>query len=206
MRSPGLRNALFCFVSGVLCGLLNAARCPNSLDGACPIAALQVFYGPEIGWAVWLDWINWVPGLVFGTLLSLAAVDWRQVDQRSRAAQFLIAAAIIYVLAGPLFFGTLLLTENLVSGEILWLLPAGFITGAFGALGLAVAARMLFPLPGHPKRALGWTALTAALGGVAGLAFVTVCFFGAAAIVAAWPLAFVLWQVPVGLALRRAAT
>ena len=113
---------------------------------------------------------------------------------------FALASAVIYLIAGPLFTRVLVWTQDMDSLGFIWLLPAGFAAGLFGGLGLALATKAVI---GQPRvvKTLSRLGLPAVVGGGAGMLFVLVYFFGAEVILAAWPAAFVIWQVPVGLAL-----
>jgi hypothetical protein len=202
MKSSTWRTIAFCLASGIICGLLNAARCPGGTQqDVCAIAALQAFSSADVDWRIWLDWINWVPGLVFGLMLWLSHLGW-MAGRRRPLITFALASAVIYLIAGPLFTGVLVWTQDMDSLGFIWLLPAGFAAGLFGGLGLALATNLVkrASLAAKPLSRIG---LPAVVGGGAGMLFVLVCFFGAEAILAAWPAAFVIWQVPVGLALMR---
>jgi hypothetical protein len=180
---------------------LNAARCPDFLETACPIGALQAFdQVPTL--LVWLDWVNWVPGLIFGALFSLSVFGWRQLEHRPRNVKLTLASGLIYLLAGPLFAGVLVSNEGSASDGLGWLMPAGLAAGLFGASALAASTRALAPSRLGVPETLLRIGTTGAIGAVTGAAFVTVCLFAGEAVFAVWPLAFAIWQIPVGLALR----
>ena len=84
---------------------------------------------------------------------------------------------------------------------IIWLWPAGLCAGLVGGLLLALAANQLL----CPSEAVGGpfrgTPLPAAVGALLGVLFVLICSYGEQRIFIAFPAAFVIWQVGVGLAL-----
>jgi len=204
MSSAILKTSLLCLVSAILCALLNVASCASSSDAACPIGALQFLAWPDIRFAVWFNWVNWVPGLVFGALFSLSAIAWQQPGQASRGVGFILLSGLIYLLAGPLFTLVLVGASPLHSERILnWLLPDGLITGLFGSFALSASARLLLRPADDSRSTAAWLGITALIGAVAGLAFVATARSASDSLAASWSLAFAVWQIPVGLALKR---
>jgi hypothetical protein len=90
------------------------------------------------------------------------------------------------------------------------LLAGGIITGLIGAAGLAMAANLLNRSPISLKGREAGPVRAAIVGAVAGLVFTMLGFYGGDNNLVFWPLAFVVWQVAVGLSistgLRRSAT
>jgi hypothetical protein len=195
-----LRVVAACLISGSLAGLLTASQCARA-ESDCHIAALQAFAPDPVLWTAWLHWINWLPGMVFGLLFALAALHWSPYYVR-RAALYALASAAIYMTAGLVFSIFLDIAGADEFALIVWIWPAGLSAGLLGGGLLALAARaLLFSAPSaageRPQRL--W--LPALVGALAGVACVWVCSYGEQQIRLAWPLAFVLWQVVVGLSL-----
>jgi len=87
---------------------------------------------------------------------------------------------------------------------ILWVWPAGLAAGLVGASVLAVMSNKLVrPADSAAGGAFAGTSLPAVVGAVLGVLFVWICVYGEQQILIAWPIAFSLWQIGVGLALMR---
>lgn len=98
MKSQTLKTALFCAISGIACGLLAASQCAN-LNDTCRVAAVS----GDQSWSIWLHWVNWAPGLLFGILFAVANVPQDRAVRARRVALYGVASALIYVLAGLIF-------------------------------------------------------------------------------------------------------
>jgi hypothetical protein len=194
---------LACLASAIIAGLLVASQCPRA-ETACHIAALQYLSSDPVQWTLWLHWANWLPGIIFGVLLSLALFPQGRIDW-SRALKFSAASTVTYVVAGLVFAAFLSIAAADELALIIWVWPAGFVAGLTGAALLTFAAASLLSTKGLPALSLGraWPPILA--GAVLGLLFVLICIQGEQQIMLAWPLAFAAWQVGVGLLLRRAS-
>jgi hypothetical protein len=199
-RTRTLRILTACVFSGLSAGLLAAAQCRDAMSN-CRIAALEAFSPETVAWTLWLHWINWLPGVVFGLFFALAALQWAPFYAR-RASLFSLVSGLIYVAAGLLFSILLDIAGADEVALVVWIWPAGLCAGLLGGLLLAIAAnRFLQPV----DAALGlWTGtpLPAAVGALLGVVFVLICSYGEQHIFVAFPAAFVIWQVGVGLALQ----
>jgi hypothetical protein len=198
---------MLCLLSGIVCGLL-AAKC-LSLGAACQIGASQ--HGN--GWSVWLHWINWVPGLVYGLLFAIANVGKTPVHRNRRMLLYGAVSGAIYLLAGLLFALARSVADSNNAGDlgayivvgIIILLAGSALTGLVAALGLAASANLLTRnrinfkgTDASPK--------AAALASSGALIIIGIIFLIVAdrTDVASWaqPLAlFVIWQVAVGVAI-----
>jgi hypothetical protein len=191
-----------CLASGIAAGLLTAGSCQRS-GADCHIAAIQVLSSDPTPWIIWLNWINWLPGVIFGVLFALTALDPGKPDRVRRVAVYALASGLAYLMAGLAF--ALLLSP--ASGKefdlILWVWPAGLAAGLVGAFVLALVSNKLFQPPDSAAGALAGTWLPAIVGAVLGALFVWICIYGEQQILIAWPIAFSLWQIGVGLALMR---
>jgi hypothetical protein len=188
-----------CALSGIIAGLLSATQC-RAAESDCHIAALQALSSEPVSWTLWLNWINWLPGLVFGLLFAFATVEGTSFYGR-RVLLYALASAAVYVAAGLVFSVFLNIAGEDEFSLILWMWPAGLSAGLIGALLLELGAhRLLSPRPSGPAR-LSRFALPVAVGAMTGLLFVLICSYGEQHILVAWPIAFVLWQVSVGLSL-----
>jgi hypothetical protein len=194
-----LRIVSACVVSGLAAGLLSATQCQYA-DSDCRIAALAAFSLDPVPWTLWLHWINWLPGLVFGLLFALAAMPWAPFSGR-RALLYAIASAAIYLVAGLVFSAFLGVAGQDEFSLIVWIWPAGFVAGLLGALLLSLAGNQLLHPPNSAAGFFQATPLPAAAGAILGVLFVLICSFGEQQIFISFPLAFVAWQVGVGLAL-----
>jgi hypothetical protein len=194
-----LRVVLACVMSGLMAGLLTASQCARA-ESDCHIAALWAFSSDPVAWTAWLHWINWLPGMVFGALFSMAALPWTPFYAR-RVLLYAGGSTAIYLIASLVFSVFLDVAGRDEFALIVWIWPAGLSAGLLGGTLLAVAARaVLFSAPSAADGTQRlW--LSCVLGALAGLAFVWICSYGEQHIRLAWPLAFVLWQVPVGLSL-----
>ncbi len=225
--SRGQRTLLCCLISAVLCGVITASQCPtrsaprreiSPLDESCAVApALQVAH-PRVAvdWfqsteytvplALWLNWINWTPGVVFGILFALANVGLRASGRMIRVVLSGIASGLIYLIAGFLFTRVYAALDMLPSGEPRWFIEytPGFIAGLSGALLLALSTMFLIGTPFATRLSVARMCQTSAIGALMGVPFVFICTVGpimGTDVIASWPMAFIVWQVPVGLSL-----
>lgn len=199
-RTRMLRVLAACLLSGLVAGVLAASQCARA-ESDCHIAALKAFSSDPVPWTMWLHWINWLPGLVFGLLFALAALQWTPFYSR-RALLYALASALIYVAAGLVFSVFLDVAGADEFALIVWIWPAGFVAGLLGGLLLALAASKLLWSSDSAGSRFRRTALPAAAGALLGVAFVLICSYGEQHIYAAFPAAFVVWQVGTGLALQ----
>jgi hypothetical protein len=81
--------------------------------------------------------------------------------------------------------------------------PAGLLAGLAGGILLELAASRVLRGPSTPGGRSRRAWLPPVIGALAGVIFVWMCIYGEQSVMLAWPVAFVVWQVPVGLALRR---
>ncbi len=199
-RTNRLRIPAACLISGLSAGLLAASQCQDAMSD-CHIAALEAFSSDPVSWTLWLHWINWLPGVVFGLLFAFAALQWTPFYGR-RAALYALVSGLIYVAAGLVFSIFLDVAGADEFSLIVWVWPAGFSAGLLGGLLLSLAAnRLLRPSDSDGGRLRG-TPLPTAVGALLGVLFVLICSYGEQHIFIAFPAAFVIWQVGVGLALR----
>lgn len=196
-----LKIVFACLAAGIIAGLLSAAQCQPAEIG-CQIAALQVLSDEPISWMLWLHWINWLPGIVFGLLFAVSALEPGEPDRLRRTAVFALGSGAAYLLAGLLFFLLLSPARGVEYGMIVWVWPAGIGAGLVGALALAMLCNLLVRAPGHAGTAFVRTWLPGVVGALAGVLFVWICIYGEQQIFIAWPIAFVVWQVAIGLTLR----
>jgi hypothetical protein len=206
------RTAFVCLVTAVTCGILTAGQCSYARGSYgtfhvryCNVAAARVWIqtGDPMPTSLWAHWINWVPGLLFGLFFSWANVDRELVRWWLRVLAFGLAAAFAYLAAGvistqgflvPPLFASLLLGFLSFSG------PA-FVAGASGSFILLFALPLLTDDHPHINLPRGATWRTVIAGAVLGSLFFLICFFGSADNRISWTLAFVPWQVMVGLSL-----
>jgi hypothetical protein len=193
---------IFCAASGILCGLLTAAQCQRAESG-CQIAPLESLFDDPAAWTIWLHWVNWLPGVVFGLLFAFATRRASPAGGPRQVALYGAAAGAVYLIAGLLFYLILSIARGDQFAAIVWVWPAGLVAGMAGGFGLAVTANLALAGSPHPPRALPGSGLPALVGAAAGLLFVFICTYGEQAILIAWPLAFVIWQIPIGLVLMR---
>ena len=192
------RIVLACLVSGILAGLLTASQCQISED--CRIGAIQVLSSDPASWTMWLHWINWVPGIVFGLLFAFSALERDRADRPRRVGLYALASGAAYLIAGLVFALFLSPAAGVEYGLIVWVWPAGIAAGLIGALVLAVMCNLLIrPASAGGPFSRSW--LPALVGAVAGVLFVYIGIYGEQQILLAWPAAFVIWQVAVGVAL-----
>ncbi|MFH1184874.1 MAG: hypothetical protein V1755_07530 [Chloroflexota bacterium] len=203
MQSRTWKTVILCAVSGILCGLMTAAQCGQAESG-CQVAPVQSLFSDPAPWSIWLHWVNWLPGVVFALLFAIAtAQPVSQAGGRGRIALFAACAGVIYLIAGIVFFLILSVAREDQFAAIIWVWPAGLLAGLAGGILLELTVDRVLREPltssGRPRRA--W--LPPVIGALAGVIFVWICIYGEQTIMLAWPLAFIIWQVPVGLALRR---
>jgi hypothetical protein len=199
------KTVALCALSGIVCGLMTAAEC-RRVESGCQIAPIQSIFSDPVSWTVWLYWVNWLPGLVFGALFAIpSAVAAPAAHRVRRIAAYALSSAAAYLVAGLLFF--LILSHGSANefDALIWVWPAALTAGLFGALGLALAASAVLSTSREPGRRFRRFGLPALVGAIMGLAFAGVCIYGEQNILVAWPVAFALWQVTVGLALLRAS-
>jgi hypothetical protein len=150
---------------------------------------------------MWLNWINWLPGMIFGLLFAVSALEPGIQSRPRRSALFALASGLAYLTAGLVFTLLLLPARGDQFGMIVWVWPAGLAAGLIGALLLAVTSPLLMR-PADRGRGVfsrGW--LPTLVGALAGILFVWISIYGEQQILVAWPVAFSTWQIAVGLAL-----
>jgi hypothetical protein len=189
-----------CLVSGILAGLLNAWQCRGA-ESNCSIAALKYYSGDPVSLATWAHWINWLPGVVFGVLFAIAALRLEAPQRPRRVLLYGLVSAAAYLVAGLVFSAFVAYASSDEFSLIVWIWPGGFCAGLLGAAVLAVGAKALIRSPQGEVFSRVW--LPAVVGGVAGVLFVFVCIQGEQQISLAFPAAFSIWQIAVGLALAR---
>jgi len=198
-----LRNvAIACLVSGILAGLLSASQCQRA-ESDCPIAALQYLSSDAASWALWLHWVNWLPGAVFGVLFAVAALKPTATGRARRVGLYALVSAAAYVVAGLVFSGFLAYASADEFRLIVWVWPAGFSAGLLGALVLAMGGNRFLRRAGSAGGMFHRSWLPALVGGIAGILFVWACIYGEQQPLVAFPLAFSIWQIAVGLSLAR---
>jgi uncharacterized protein YacL len=89
----------------------------------------------------------------------------------------------------------------MASFQILGLFGAGIITGLIGALALSFAANLLTRASINFRGADASLVLAATIGAIAGLLFTVLGFYGGDNNLVFWPIAFVVWQVAVGVSI-----
>ena len=198
-----LRNVLIsCLVSGILAGLLSASQC-RTAESDCSIAALKYYSGDAVTWTIWAHWVNWLPGVVFGLLFGMAALEPDAVPRARRLLLYALASAVAYVAAGLVFSAFLAYASSDQFSLIVWIWPGGFTAGLLGAVLLAIGANLLIRKPGAADGVFLRVWLPAIVGAVAGVIFVFLCTYGEQQILLAFPVAFSIWQIAVGLTLAR---
>jgi hypothetical protein len=202
-RPSRLRNVLIaCLVSGILAGLLSASQC-RAAESDCSIAALKYYSGDAVSWTIWAHWVNWLPGVVFGLLFGIAALEPNAVPRARRLVLYALASAGAYVAAGLVFSAFLAYASSDQFSLIVWIWPGGFTAGLVGAVLLAVGANRLIRKPGAADGVFLRVLLPAIVGAVAGVTFVFLWTYGEQQILLAFPVAFSIWQIAVGLTLAR---
>jgi len=196
---PRTKLILACVASGILCGLMTALSCQRA-ETDCQIAPLQALSSDSVPWTLWFHWVNWAPGALFGLLFAAALLPPGAATVR-RAVLFSAISAAIYLVAGLVFSVFMHIAGGDDFSLIIWIWPGGLVAGLLGAFLLALAARRFLV----PMRSSGmWLrkfGVPAVVGALTGLLFIFICSYGEQHILLALPLAFTLWQVPVGLAL-----
>jgi hypothetical protein len=150
---------------------------------------------------MWLNWINWLPGIIFGLLFAIGALDPGTPERPRRSALFAIASGLAYLAAGLVFALLLLPARGDQFGMIVWVWPAGFAAGLLGALLLAVMSPVLMRAADSSRGVFSRIWLPTLVGALAGVLFVWISIYGEQQILVAWPIAFSAWQIAVGLAL-----
>jgi hypothetical protein len=199
-RTRTLRALLACLISGLIAGLLTASQCWRA-GADCRIAAVQALSSDPVSWTIWLHWVNWLPGLVFGFLFSLATVDWTLFPWQ-RVLLFASAATLSYVVAELVFAAFIEIAGADEFALVVWIWPAGFVAGGVGAALLRLASHQLLVRADRSGWSLRRDWASAFVGALAGILFVFIALVGEQRILLAWPVAFILWQVAVGLALQ----
>ncbi len=141
-RTNSLRIPVACLISGTDRRPAGAASQCRTRRSDCHIAALEAFSSDPVSWTLWLHWINWLPGVVFGLLFALAALQWTPFYGR-RAALYAFVSGLIYVAAGLVFSIFLDVSGADEFALIIWIWPAGFSAGLLGGLLLSLAANKL---------------------------------------------------------------
>jgi hypothetical protein len=203
MRSSAsryLKVALACVASGIVAGLLAASQCPHA-ESSCQIAPLQYLSSEPTSWVTWSHWVNWLPGIIFGLLFALTAIEPTAHRRGVRILTYGLLSGAVYLVAGIIFSFFLAYGALDEFSLIVWVWPGGLVAGFVGALLLALAAGRVIPPPESAVSAFRRIWLPAIIGAVMGLLFVLVCIYAEQQIILGFPLAFCLWQVPVGLAL-----
>ena len=142
-RTRLLRVVAACILSGLIAGVLTASQCGRA-GLNCNIAALEAFSPDPVPWTLWLHWINWLPGVVFGLFFALAAVQWGPFYGR-RALLYALASGVIYVAAALVFSVFLDFAGADEFALIVWLWPAGMCAGLVGGLLLAADGQPAAP-------------------------------------------------------------
>ena len=199
LRSTRGRVLIACLVSGLLCGLLTALQCERA-EAECQLAALRALSDEPVTWTLWLHWVNWLPGLIFGVIYALASTPLSPFYWL-RAILFGVASAASYVAALLVFSVFLTLASGHQFAMIVWIGPSGVAAGLVGALLLRLSAQSILFSPHATDRSLGRLLLSAGVGAVAGTVFVLICSYGEQQILLALPIAFAQWQMAVGLTL-----
>jgi hypothetical protein len=150
---------------------------------------------------MWLNWINWLPGIIFGLLFAIGALEPGTPDRPRRSALFALASGLAYLAAGLVFALLLLPARGDQFGMIVWVWPAGFAAGLLGALLLAVMSPVLMRAADSSRGVFSRSWLPTLVGALAGVLFVWISIYGEQQILVAWPIAFSAWQIAVGLAL-----
>lgn len=194
MKSQALKTALLCAISGIACGLMTASQC-TSLASNCRVAAL----GQDHSLTIWLHWVNWAPGLLYGLLFAVVNVAQDRPDRNRRIALYGVASALIYVLAGLIFSPAAAAASENYNVTVLFI--GGAVTGLIGAMLLALSENLLTRPPVNFKLLDVRLLAAAMVGALAGLAFTIVAFSGIDNILVFWPIAFVIWQVAVGVSI-----
>ena len=141
------------------------------------------------------DWIFWIPGAVFGILFAIA-----NFHKKFQISLFAALSSIIYIGAVRIFF--------IASGKDLnYYLVGGFFAGAFGALTLVLSIKLI----SKTSLAISNEFLSTIVGGITGIAFVQLFIYGLGKPFSSnddwkWaliPVAFAVWQIPVGWLLTR---
>jgi hypothetical protein len=182
---------------------MTAAQCGQAESG-CQVAPVQSLFSDPVPLSIWMNWVNWLPGVVFGLLFAIATVQpaW-QADGRRRIALYAACAGVIYLIAGIVFFLILSIARDDQFAAMIWVWPAGLLAGLAGGILLELAASRVLRGPSTPGGRSRRAWLPPVIGALAGVIFVWMCIYGEQSVMLAWPVAFVVWQVPVGLALRR---
>lgn len=198
-----LRNVILaCLVSGILAGLLSASQC-RTAEADCSIAALKYYSGDAVSVAIWAHWVNWLPGVLFGLLFGIAALEPNAASRARRLALYALVSAAAYVAAGLVFSAFVAYASSDQFSLIVWIWPGGLSAGLLGALMLGVGANRLIRNPGAEDGIFSRVWLPAIVGAVAGVIFVFLCTYGEQQIMLAFPVAFCIWQIAVGLTLAR---
>lgn len=200
-KPPRLRNVIIaCLVSGILAGLLNASQC-RSAESDCSIAVLKYYSSDPVSWTIWAHWVNWLPGVVFGALFAVAALEPKAVERLRGVLLYALASAAAYVVAGLVFSAFLAYASSDEFSLIVWIWPGAFAAGLLGAVLLAIGANLLIRNPSTASGVFSRVWLPAVVGAVAGVLFVFACVYGEQQILLAFPVAFSIWQIAVGLTL-----
>lgn len=202
-RTRALRSLVACLLSGLTAGLLAASQCWQA-ESDCRIAALQALSSDPVAWTAWLHWVNWLPGAVFGLFFALAAMDWTPFHGR-RVLLYVLASAGAFIVAETVFAAFLELGSADELALVVWIWPAGFVAGGLGAALLRLASNWLLGPAGPPRWSLHRDWVPMFVGSLAGILFVFIALIGEQRILLAWPIAFIAWQVAVGLALQSRA-
>ena len=114
---------------------------------------------------------------------------------------YALVSAAAYLVAGLVFSAFLAYASSDEFSLIVWIWPGGLCAGLLGAAVLGVGANALIRSPETRGGAFSRVWLPALVGGVAGVLFVFVCIQGEQHVSLAFPAAFSIWQIAVGLAL-----
>jgi hypothetical protein len=139
---------------------------------------------------------------VFGLALTFSIPQLRALKPWVRPLVYALSSTAIYMVSGLVFSAFLGLAGADEFALLVWIWPGGFTAGLLGALLLAVAARLQTDAQGAGRAPLSSFWLPALIGAFAGVLFAFLCSYGEQQILLAWPLAFSIWQVSVGLAIR----
>ena len=194
VTSQTRKTIVLCLLSGIACGVLTASQCA-SLENNCRVAAVS----PDHSWSIWLHWVNWAPGLLFGILFSVVNVPQGRTDRAQRIALYSAASGLIYLIAGLIFSPAAAAASENYNLAVLFI--AGAVTGLIGALLLAISGHVLTRPPVDFKAGDVRPLAAAIVGALAGLLFTAVGFYGGDGNLIFWPLAFAIWQVAVGISI-----